>query len=166
MSQPTDQPFGTPDGSAQPPSTQGAHGYGSSAPTPAGQLQPYPGPAAPQTYTAYQQQPPVPAAYRQPATGYQQPYAAYQRPAQSQSTLYLVAAILNWVVLGLTAISTFGVGLIAAAWMVPMTIATHKGAKDGYKHTGLAVCTLLFCGLISGILMLVDEGNRQPKPLR
>lgn len=159
MSQPTDQPFSTPEGPAQAPSAQGAPGYASSTPAPPGQLQPYAEPAAPQSYAAYQQQQPAPAAYQQPQLG-------YQPPAQTQSTLYLVAAILNWVVLGITVISTLGLGIIAAAWMVPMTVMIHKGAKDGYKHTGLAVCTLLFCGIISGILMLVDEGNRQPKPLR
>jgi hypothetical protein len=158
MSQPTDQPSSTPDGSARPPSPQETLGYGNAAPTPPGQLQHYSQPAAPQTYAAYQQ-PPAPAVYQQPAVG-------YQRPTQSQSTLYLVAAILNWVVLGITVVSTLGIGIIAAAWMVPMTVMIHKGAKDGYRHTGLAVCTLLFCGLVSGILMLVDEGNRQPKPLR
>lgn len=43
-------------------------------------------------------------------------------------------------------------------------VQTKKAATDGYKHTALAVCTLLFCGTVSGILMLVDEGNRRDYP--
>lgn len=85
------------------------------------------------------------------------------RPPQQQSGLYLAAAIINWVVMGLAIVGTLGFGIIVAAWFIPMTIFIHKGAKDGYKHTGLAVCTLLFCNLISGILMLVDNGNRQSR---
>jgi hypothetical protein len=90
------------------------------------------------------------------------PAGAVQSPA---SSLYLAAAILNWVVLGLLVLGTCGVGIIAALWFVPMTIYIHKGARDPWKHVGLAVCTLLFCGLISGILMLADEGNRRDRPL-
>jgi len=40
----------------------------------------------------------------------------------------------------------------------------HKAAKGPYKHTGLGVCTLLFCNVIAGILMLVDDSNRPSKP--
>jgi hypothetical protein len=29
----------------------------------------------------------------------------------------------------------------------------------------LAVCTLLFCNIISGILMLVDDSNRPAQPV-
>jgi hypothetical protein len=42
-----------------------------------------------------------------------------------------------------------------------MTINIHKGARDRYKHTGLGVCTLLFCNIISGIFILVEDSNRQ-----
>ena len=111
--------------------------------------------------------PPLPVVYQQPGpVYYHQSALPYQRPVTPTSGLYVAAAVLNWVVLGILVISTFGIGIIAAAWFIPMTVLTHKAAKDGYKHTGLAVCTLLFCGLIAGILMLVDEGNRQPKPLQ
>lgn len=99
----------------------------------------------------------TPETYRQPTSEDQTPYP--QLP--QTSSLYVAAAILNWVMLGLVIISTMGVGIIAVVWMLPMTIGIHKGAKDGRKHTSLAVCTLLFCGLISGILMLVDERNRR-----
>jgi hypothetical protein len=95
-----------------------------------------------------------------------QPYPVYQGPVRPRSGLYLAAAIINWVALGIIVICTLGFGIIAAAWMVPMTIRIHKGATDGYKHTALAVCTLLFCSTPSGILMLVDDANRQPQPLQ
>jgi len=79
--------------------------------------------------------------------------------------MYTAAAVINWVTLGIVIVITLGVGVIAAAWFVPMTILIHKGAKGPYKHTGLGVCTLLFCNFISGILMLVDDSNRPLKPV-
>jgi len=78
--------------------------------------------------------------------------------------MYTAAAVLNWITLALVAVGTFGIGLIAAFWVVPMTILIHKGSKGPYKHTALGVCTLLFINIISGILMLVDDSNRPPKP--
>jgi hypothetical protein len=79
--------------------------------------------------------------------------------------MYTAAAVINWVVLGIIVAATVGFGIIVAAWFIPMTILIHKGAKGPYKHTGLAVCTLLFCNIISGILMLVDDSNRPSKPV-
>src|SRR5690606_1053890 len=81
-------------------------------------------------------------------------------PSPQPSGLYQAAAIVNWVVLGLIIVGTCGLGIIAAAWFVPMTIAIHNGARDRRKHTALAVCTLLFCNVVSGILMLVEDGKR------
>lgn len=94
----------------------------------------------------------------QPVQGYGYPYPGPTQPARSG--LYLAAAIVNWVVLGLLILGTCGIGIIAAAWFVPMTIYIHKGVTDGRRHTALGVCTLIFCNLISGILMLVDDSNR------
>ena len=141
-----------------------------SSPDPQGQPSPLEGPAAagrpPYDAGAVVPSPPPVVYHQQQPYPVYQPYPAYQQPVRTSSGLYVAAAAINWVVLGLLTVSTFGIGIIAAAWMVPMTIMTHKAAKDGYQHTALAVCTLLFCGLISGILMLVDEGNRHPKPLQ
>ena len=78
--------------------------------------------------------------------------------------MYTAAAVINWVTLGIVIVATAGIGVIAAAWFIPMTILIHKGAKGPYKHTALGVCTLIFCNFISGILMLVDDSNRPPKP--
>ena len=85
--------------------------------------------------------------------------------AQPTRGMYTAAAILNCITLGVIIVGTLGIGVIAAAWFVPMTILIHKGARDPYKHTGLGVSTLLFCNIISGILMLVDDSNRPPKPV-
>lgn len=132
----------------QPP-TPGAWGQ------PAGQQprgeQPWGQPAVP----AVPGQPPLPAY----AYGY-----APQAPPQVPSSLYVAAGVVNWVVLGLLVLGTCGFGIVAAAWFIPMTIAIQKGARDREKHTALAVCTLLFCNLVSGILMLVEDGNRMPRP--
>ena len=82
----------------------------------------------------------------------------------ASSGLYVAAAVINWVVLGLLVLGTCGVGILAAAWFVPMTVYIHKGARDRNKHTSLGVCTLLFCNIISGILMLVEDSNRPARP--
>lgn len=78
--------------------------------------------------------------------------------------MYQAAAIINWVVLAILIVATCGFGIIACAWFIPMTINIHKGARDGCKHTALSVCTLLFCNLISGILMLVEDSKREQRP--
>jgi len=92
-------------------------------------------------------------------------FPAMAAPVSTGRGMYTAAAIINWVTLGIVIIGTFGIGIIAAAWFVPMTILTHKAAKGPYKHTALAVCTLLFVNIISGILMLVDDSNRPAKPV-
>lgn len=92
------------------------------------------------------------------------PYGHYppqwQTHPPAASGMYTAAAVINWVILGLLILGTCGLGLIAAAWFIPMTINIQKASRDPYKHTALAVCTLLFCNIISGILMLVEDGNR------
>jgi hypothetical protein len=134
--------------------------------------QPYGAPPPPSLYGA---PPPAPSPYGAPPFGGPPPglpalpgYYGYQpQPSQPvvSSGLYVAAAVINWVVLGLVILATCGIGIIAAAWYIPMTIKIHKGARDRYKHTALGVCTLLFCNIISGILMLVEDGNREPRPL-
>ncbi|GAA2088568.1 hypothetical protein IDH50_17150 [Aeromicrobium tamlense] len=86
-------------------------------------------------------------------------------PQPAPSGMYQAAAIINWVVLGLVVVGTCGLGIIAAAWFIPMTINIHRGARDRQKHTALAVCTLLFCNLVSGILMLAEDSNRSERPI-
>jgi hypothetical protein len=105
---------------------------------------------------------PPPGGPPAPVYGYGYVPLVPQRPAASG--LYVAAAVINWVVLGILVVLTCGVGIVAAAWYIPMTIYIHKGARDRNKHTALGVCTLLFCNLISGILMLVEDSNREPRP--
>lgn len=102
---------------------------------------------------------PVAPAYAATATG-----AAFSDGAPARG-MYTAAAVINWVTLGIIIVGTLGIGVIAAAWFVPMTIYIHKGAKGPYKHTALGVCTLLFCNFISGILMLVDDSGRPERPV-
>jgi hypothetical protein len=123
-------------------------------------------PPPPPAYGSYG----APGGYGQPTSGYGQPApVAWEQPvpmyaAPQKSGMYQAAAIINWVVLGLLIAGTCGIGVIAAAWFIPMTIRIHKGVTDRYKHTALGICTLLFCNIISGILMLVEDGNRQSPP--
>lgn len=112
---------------------------------------------------AYGSTPPPPPAWGNPPYPPQQPFPAYGYPPQQHppSGMYQAAAIINWVFLGLVIVGTCGIGLIAAAWFIPMTINIQQGAKDREKHTALAVCTLLFCNIVSGVLMLVEDSNRE-----
>ena len=124
---------------------------------------PQPPPGAPSVPSGLVPTPPAtPSAYpAMPAPGI--PVSAYVGSATRG--MYTAAAILNWVTLAIFIVGTGGFGIIAAAWFIPMTILTHKAAKGPYKHTSLGVCTLLFCNIISGILMLVDDSNRAAKPV-
>jgi hypothetical protein len=115
--------------------------------------------SAPTAWGSHVGQQPPPAV---PAVPVYYGYPPHQPPAVSG--MYVAAAVINWVVLALLVLGTCGVGLVAAAWFIPMTIYIHRGARDGCKHTGLGVCTLLFCNIISGILMLVEDGNREHRP--
>lgn len=131
---------------------------------PSGQRPPY---GTPQHYPAYgaPQQPPAP--YGEPPSpgyGYGYGYGYGQPMVRPPSGLYVAAAVINWVVLGILVVGTCGLGIVAAAWFIPMTIYIHRGSRDPHKHTALAVCTLIFCNLISGVLMLVDDANRAPRP--
>jgi hypothetical protein len=120
---------------------------------------PYQLPQAPAHYPATQYSGGVPAA--PPPAGYGYGYAPQGPQEPAGSGLYVAAAIINWVVLGLVVIGTLGIGIIAAAWFIPMTIFMHKGARDTSKHTALGVCALLFCNIVSGILILVADSNRR-----
>ena len=129
---------------------------------PASPYDPYGQPAQPGQQQSWPAAPGGPGGQVPYHYGYGYPPAPQQRPA---SGMYVAAAVLNWVTLGAFVIATCGLGLLAAAWYVPMTIAIHKASRDRYKHTTLGVCTLLFCNLISGILMLVEDGNREAPPV-
>ncbi|PJM73582.1 hypothetical protein CS006_03990 [Bifidobacterium primatium] len=73
----------------------------------------------------------------------------------SDRTLRMVAFILNIISIA----ATFWL-IIPMAWMIPMTIRSwgiYKGTKPNTMAFG--ICTLLFCSLIGGILLLVSTKN-------
>lgn len=50
---------------------------------------------------------------------------------------------------------------IPLAWMIPMTVVTFKKIEQGEPFdTAFKVCTLLFVGLVPGILMFVYDSDR------
>ena len=72
---------------------------------------------------------------------------------ETDRTLRLIAFIWN-------VLCTVGCGilLIPLAWMIPMTVHSYgiyKGTKP--NTVGFDVCTLIFIGLISGILLLCSK---------
>lgn len=53
---------------------------------------------------------------------------------------------------------TMGWALIPLIWLIPMTIKCYKHMKYGEPiSTGFKVCVLLFCSLISGIILLCEK---------
>ncbi|WP_338983176.1 hypothetical protein [Spiroplasma endosymbiont of Othius punctulatus] len=80
-----------------------------------------------------------------------------QQDNSQKQTLYLVAyifAIIATVISGLFIIPLF--------WMVPMTIMINNakkqvGTPNEKPHIALAICSLLFLGLISGICILIAD---------
>ena len=60
---------------------------------------------------------------------------------------------------GILALSNGGWFIIALAWTIPMTVMATHAVADGKQHIGLGVCHLLFFNIISGILILVSNGQ-------
>ena len=103
--------------------------------------------------------------YQQPMQQYQQ----YQQPAQqyypqSSSQDGLITAIKVFMILSCVFSSFFL--FIPLLWTVPMTVIAIKKLENR-QPLGVAfkICTLLFVGIIPGILMLVlnDEVNNYPQ---
>ena len=86
---------------------------------------------------------------------YQASPAGYQLYPMTETdrTLRLVAFILN-----ILATVSVGWALLPLAWMIPMTVRSY-GIYKGTKPNTVAfdVCTLIFMGIISGILLLVSR---------
>ncbi|MEY8461089.1 hypothetical protein AALA69_08190 [Eggerthellaceae bacterium 24-137] len=132
-------------GAAQPGAAQNP--YGASQ----GQQQPY--------------QQPYQATYEQPQVSYQQVYAqpvAAAAPAQlypmtdTDRNLRLVAFI--FCILSLVGSCWL---IIPLAWMIPMSVISwgiYKGTKANTVAFG--VCTLIFCSLVAGILLLCSNKDR------
>ena len=125
--------------------------------------QPY---GAGQGYDPYQaQQPyqqPYQATYEQPQPAYQQVYAQPVAPpalypmTDTDRNLRLVAFI--FCILSLVGSCWL---IIPLAWMIPMSVISwgiYKGTKANTVAFG--VCTLIFCSLVAGILLLCSNKDR------
>ena len=127
---------------------------------------------AQQAYDPYQaqaqQQPyqqPYQATYEQPQPAYQQVYAQPVAPAapaalypmtDTDRNLRLVAFI--FCILSLVGSCWL---IVPRAWMIPMSVISwgiYKGTKANTVAFG--VCTLIFCSLVAGILLLCSNKDR------
>lgn len=117
-------------------------------------------------YQAYQQayQQPYQATYEQPHVAYQQVYAqpVVAVPEQrypmtdTDRNLRLVAFI--FCILSLVGSCWL---IIPLAWMIPISVISwgiYKGTKANTVAFG--VCTLIFCSLVAGILLLCSNKDR------
>lgn len=79
----------------------------------------------------------------------------------TDSTLRLIASILYAIDIAfivLSALPTLGLSLICLAWVLPMGIHCYKIYKGQKPNTiAFGVCTLLFCGAIAGVLLLLSK---------
>lgn len=118
-------------------------------------------------YDPYQAQPqqPYQATYEQPQPAYQQVYAQPVAPAapaalypmtDTDRNLRLVAFI--FCILSLVGSCWL---IIPLAWMIPMSVISwgiYKGTKA--NTVAFDVCTLIFCSLVAGILLLCSNKDR------
>ena len=116
-----------------------------------------------QAQQTYQQ--PYQATYEQPQPAYQQVYAQPVAPAaptalypmtDTDRNLRLVAFI--FCILSLVGSCWL---IIPLAWMIPMSVISwgiYKGTKANTVAFG--VCTLIFCSLVAGILLLCSNKDR------
>ena len=112
---------------------------------PAAQPAPAPQTPTPAPSYTYQAQPVQTAPVVYPAAG-------VQTMSSTDQTLRLIAFIL-----GIVSCVVFCWAVIPLAWLIPMTVHTwgiYKGRKNNTVAFG--VCTLIFCNLIGGILLLVS----------
>lgn len=117
--------------------------------------------ASQQPYASQPQQPGAAQPYAQQPTYVQPTYV--QQPQQATApvlypvtkedqTLRLIAFIFN-----IVCTVSVGWALIPLAWMIPMTVRSwgiYKGTKA--NTTAFGVLDLIFCSLVSGILLLVS----------
>ena len=118
---------------------------------------------AQQAYDPYQA--PYQATYEQPQPAYQQVYAQPVAPAapaalypmtDTDRNLRLVAFI--FCILSLVGSCWL---IIPLAWMIPMSVISwgiYKGTKA--NTVAFDVCTLIFCSLVAGILLLCSNKDR------
>ena len=84
--------------------------------------------------------------------------------SSNDQTLRVIAFALNvltCVSWGIAGIFTLGIGLIPLAWSIPMTVISwgiYKGKKP--NSVAFGVCTLIFMGLIPGVLLLISKKEK------
>lgn len=69
----------------------------------------------------------------------------------------ILVFIVGW--LGIIALFNGGFLIVLLAWMIPMTVMTTHSVTDGKERVGLGVCHIIFFNIISGILILVSNGQ-------
>ena len=125
-----------------------------------------------QAYDPYQaqaqQQPyqqPYQATYEQPQPAYQQVYAQPVAPA-APTALYPMTdtdrnlRLVEFIFCILSLVGSCWL-IIPLAWMIPMSVISwgiYKGTKANTVAFG--VCTLIFCSLVAGILLLCSNKDR------
>ena len=84
----------------------------------------------------------------------------YRRPEPGSYSANLKSVALIFMILG-TIVNTL-LALIPLAWCLPMTLHYNQCIKEGRPvSVAFKVCSLIFCSLIAGILMLCDNDNQQ-----
>lgn len=75
----------------------------------------------------------------------------------SDSSDGMKVAIKIFMILGIVSVAWFIIPLI---WCIPMYIKVNKYLEGEVElSTGYKVCVLLFCSMIAGILLLVDNND-------
>lgn len=159
VAQPTAAPQQAPESQPQPAVQQPASSYAqpqvAQAPY-AAQQAPFQDPYAQQAYGAAAQGTPQTSIYVGVQAGAQAPYQAAPQlypMTETDRTLRLIAFIWNVLVT-----VGCGVALIPLAWMIPMTVHSYGIYKGTKANTaGFGVCSFLFMGMVSGILLLCSK---------
>ena len=126
-------------------------------------------PTAQQAYDPYQAQQtyqqPYQATYEQPQPAYQQVYAQPVAPAAPAALYPMTDADRNLRLVAFIFCILSLVGscwlIIPLAWMIPMSVISwgiYKGTKA--NTVAFDVCTLIFCSLVAGILLLCSNKDR------
>ena len=116
--------------------------------------QPSPTPATPQPYQGQQ-------GYQNGTYSQYNQYTQYNQYGQSYHKDDTLDTVIK-VFMILSCVAGACACFIPLAWMIPMTVITFKKIDKGELFdTGLKVCTLLFVGIIPGILMFVSDSEKQ-----
>lgn len=85
-------------------------------------------------------------------------YNQYSQPYHKDNTIETVIKVF----MILSCVAGACACFVPLAWMIPMTVITFKKIEKGEPFdTALKVCTLLFVGIVPGILMFVSDSEKQ-----